>query len=115
MNNLRKLFAVIILTMVSFSCAEEKKPAEADIHFFYLELCPGCDDYVLAERISAEVLSIGGTALNIIHDEDANRMREILTEKKLQEISHVLPLLVIEDSYIVGYEEIVKKLEELTE
>ena len=76
------------------------------MHFFYLELCPGCESYETAERISASIVSLGGKALNIIHDEDAKTLKELLTEKNLSDISHSLPLLIVEDKYYVGYEEI---------
>ena len=78
----------------------------ADLYFFYLELCPGCESYETAERISTSVIALGGKALNIIHDEDAKALRDILNEKNLADISHSLPLLLVENLYSVGYEEI---------
>lgn len=90
-----------------FSCSEKVEPVvEADVHFFYLELCPGCESYETAESISKAVISLGGKALNIIHDEDAETLRGLLTEKNIADISHSLPLLVVEDAYYVGYEDI---------
>lgn len=87
------------------SCSEDKV-AEADIHFFYLELCPSCDEYVMAEELAESVIQLGGKSRNIIHDDDAVIMRDLLTEKKLADISHSLPLLIMENEYFVGYEEI---------
>ena len=102
------LLAIFLLT----SCVPKKEVvAEADIQFFYLELCPSCNEYVLAENLAEKVLSLGGKALNIIHDDDAKTMKSILTEKHLADISHVLPLLVIENEYFVGYEEIADTLD----
>jgi hypothetical protein len=102
------LLLVLSIGLFSLSSCGENKEAggTADLHFFYLELCPGCEDYETAERISASVIGLGGKALNIIHDEDAMTMKELLTGKNLADISHSLPILIVEDQYYVGYEEI---------
>jgi len=114
MNKALSLLIILLIFCFVTSCSGGKR-AEADIYFFYLELCPGCEDYENAERLSASVLKLGGKAVNIIHDEDAKMMKDILTAKNFEDISHSLPLLIVEDTYYVGYEEIsdiVKSLEE---
>lgn len=100
------IISVALLLMISSCSDKEAVTVKRDISFFYMELCPGCESYAAAERISGEVLKFGGTALNIIHDEDAQAMKELLESKEMGNLSHVLPLLIIEDRYVVGYEEI---------
>ena len=116
-RSMKKIFILLLsvsIIILFSSCSEKSnKIAETDLHFFYLELCPSCEEYVMAEELAASVLTLGGKALNIIHDDDAKKMKEILTEKNLADISHVLPLLVIKDTYAVGYEEISDKIDEL--
>lgn len=113
MISMKKIFVITLLAL-SFlisSCGEDKKEIiERDIYFFYLELCPGCESYEAAERISGEVLRLGGKATNIIHDDDAKNMKEFLERKSLGNLSHVLPLMVYEGSYYVGYEDIEAQL-----
>lgn len=102
------IFTLIIFPLLLlFSCADEKTAkVERDINFYYMELCPGCESYEAAERIAGTVIRMGGKASNIIHDEDARAMKELLESKGLENLSHVLPLLVTEEGYFVGYEEI---------
>lgn len=114
----KMIFVVFSLCLFSllFSCSDKHKPAvtaAVDLHFFYLELCPGCESYENAERISKSVVSLGGKALNIIHDEDAKTLSELLSEKNLADISHSLPLLLVDDAYYVGYEEISEIIQSL--
>lgn len=108
----------LCLVSLFFSCSEkqqEEAAVVADVHFFYLELCPGCESYEMAEKISESVVQMGGQAVNIIHDEDAQLLKSILTEKNMADVSHSLPLLIIEDKYYVGYEDIAQLVSTLEE
>ncbi len=120
-----KKITLFLLTIffISFliSCSGKREEvAQTDVYFFYMELCPSCEEYIMAEKLSEEITTLikknkafNGEILNIIHDDDAKKMKAILTEKNLAQISHVIPLLVVKDSYFVGYEEISAKVEEL--
>lgn len=107
------LFVLIGISTLSSCGGKEEAVQVADVHFFYLEFCPDCEDYKTAEKISESVELLGGSAQNIVSDEDALNLKNILTEKNLADISHSLPLLLVEGSYYVGYEEISKIVESL--
>lgn len=108
------LIAAISSLLLIGSCSRaEAKTASADIHFFYLELCPSCEEYEMAEDLAAQVAKMGGRSLNIIMAEDAEEMRAVLTEKGLADIAHVLPLLVEGKKYMVGYDEIAQRIDDL--
>ncbi|MBI9098347.1 MAG: hypothetical protein JEY91_07705 [Spirochaetaceae bacterium] len=67
----------------------------------------------MAEELAESVIELGGKSRNIIHDDDALAMRDLLTEKNLAQISHSLPLLIVKNQYYVGYEEISTMVEGL--
>lgn len=120
MNNKLLTLLTIVFLISLLSCTEKVTTPQRDLYFFYMELCPSCDEYVMAEGLSETVnnmvkknKSFSGEAFNIILDEHAKKMKEILTEKNLEQISHVLPLLVVDEEYFVGYEEISDKITEL--
>lgn len=107
MEKMKFILISFLLAGLLVSCVEKKGiVSEADIYFYYLELCPGCESYEMAESISGSVVQMGGQAVNIIHDEDAQMLKSVLTEKNMADISHSLPLLIVEDEYYVGYREI---------
>lgn len=108
---------VLVLILVS-GC--QKPAAKHEVYFFYMEICPGCESYKTAKNLSSAVVrivkknkSITGEALNIIDAGDSDCMMEILKKKNLTRISYAVPLLIVDDTYFVGYEEISEKLTEL--
>ncbi len=103
----------IIGSLPLFSLGQNEKEIEFDIYFFYLEACPGCESYEMAESLSKTInklarenKTISGETNNILIDKDSKRMMEVLEMKNLTEISHAIPLLIINDTYFVGYEDI---------
>lgn len=108
------IFFFSLLSLLSNCSRNDTDKVSRDLYFFYMELCPSCEEYQFADELASRVTDMGGTALNIILDEDALKMKEILTEKGLSRISHVLPLLVEGEEYTVGYEDIFKKIETLS-
>jgi len=91
-----------------------------EIYFFYMEICHGCDSFITAEQFSAivdnlskNITTITGESFNIINENNSKQKKEILEQKNLSQLSYVLPLLIINESYFVGYEEIGEKLFEL--
>lgn len=109
MLSLKRFFPLFFLTFLLFSCRPER-----DLHFFYLELCPSCDEYVAAEKMAEKVEEIGGHALNIIQDKDAIAMKDVLEGKGLADIARSLPLLIEGDRYFVGYDDIEAELVRLS-
>jgi disulfide oxidoreductase YuzD len=120
MKKLRLLLSLLLSMSLFLSCTPEKSLPETEVYFFYMEHCPSCDEYIMAEELSSTIntlvkknKSFSGEAINIILDKHAQKMKEILTGKDLANISHVLPLLVVNDEYFVGYEEISEKISSL--
>lgn len=118
MKTSAKISIFILLTImifISISCSEKKTQ---DLFFFYFESCPSCDDYKLAEDFNKELLLLNKATewnarhYNVIVPEAGEELKKVLSEKGLPDISRSLPLLIIGDEYINGYENIGKKLDE---
>ncbi len=98
----------------------DQSNTEMEIYFFYMEICHGCDSFIIAEEFSEIVgkltrnnNAIIGESLNIINEDNSRQKKDLLKIKKLSHLPYVLPLLIIDESYFVGYEEIGEKLFEL--
>ena len=116
MSYKRYIIPLIFLSLLILSCGVGKKSAtKTDLHFYYLELCPGCEEYEEADRMASEVRELGGEAFNLIGDEEAAAMKKLLEERGLSDIAHALPLLIQGESYLVGYEDIDREIRRLTE
>ncbi|RDG32734.1 hypothetical protein DV872_07430 [Oceanispirochaeta sp. M1] len=108
---------ILLITMIfiSISCSEKET---RDLFFFYFESCPSCDDYKLAEDFNKDLLLLNKTSewnarhYNLIAPEAGEALKKVLGEKGLPDISRSLPLLIIGDEYINGYENIGKKLDD---
>jgi len=116
MSYKRFIVPLIFLSILIFSCGEGKETVvKTDLHFYYLELCPGCEEYEEADRMAREVRDLGGEAFNLIGDDEASAMKKLLEERGLSDIAHALPLLIQGKSYLVGYEEIDREIRQLRE
>jgi hypothetical protein len=108
------LILIIITIFISISCSEKETQ---DLLFFYFESCPSCDEYILAEEFSKDLLLLNKKGAwnahhyNLISSEAGEELKKVLNEKGLPDISRSLPLLIIGDEYINGYENIGEKLE----
>lgn len=108
------LFLIIVTIFISTSCSEKETQ---DLLFFYFESCPSCDDYKLAEDFNnkLDLLNKKGEwnaqHHNLISPEAGAELKKVLGEKGLPDISRSLPLLIIGNEYINGYENIGEKLE----
>jgi len=113
------ILIVLLLLLLSDCIRSEKIP----LAFFYLETCPGCDSYIRAEELSGLVeklnrtRSYAGSSRNMaVGSGEANEeLMKAIEDRGLPDISYSLPLLFIGDDYYVGYEDIEKALNLLTE
>ena len=122
---MKGLFKLIFLVLLGFSgiyllFSLSQSVDKMEIYFFYMEICHSCDSSILAEefseivdRLSRNNNEISGESLNIINEDNARRKKEVLELKNISQLSYVLPLLIIGESFFVGYEEIGEKLFEL--
>ena len=114
----KPLLVLLILTLIlTLSCSERER---VDLLFFYLEICPSCDDYQMAEDFNATIRDLDKRGIwsaryyNLINPEGSEELKKVLREKSLPDVSRSLPLLIVGDEYINGYENIGKTLEKLS-
>jgi hypothetical protein len=104
--------------LVVFSC---ESPQRVQLAFFFSEICPSCEDYERAEHIAGVVLELAGNRRitgeihNIVSQEAQDRLEEVIRERGTPDVSLSLPILFVDDRYVVGYEEIEEELAGLRE
>lgn len=112
---MKKIFFVLLFLGL-LSCAPQSE--KQDLLFFYFESCPSCDDYKKAVELSEslEIIQKGKTwearSFNLISKEAKDNMMGVIQEKGLPDISRSLPILIMGNEYINGYdaiEEAIKK------
>ena len=113
-------WAVPIAVVVALAACGGRDPVE--IAFFYDEICPSCDDYVIAEDIAGRVVSLGrlnrrvrAEAHNAATATGQARLAEYVDQHAVPDISASMPLLFVGEEYTVGYEEIEDRVAELSE
>lgn len=108
---------LILVTILSFTGCDRK--TGTDLMFYYFETCPSCEEYQLAELYKDKIGELNGKkqwtgiSRNLVSPEAAKELKDVLQEKGLPDVSRSLPLLIMGDEYINGYEAIGEKLEEL--
>lgn len=119
MKRVTNQILIILLPLLTLTGCEVVEP-DNEIYFFYMEHCPGCETYIMAENINEMISEISkknrdtiGESYNIISDENALYMKALLEEKKMSEIAHAIPLLIINSDYYVGYDDIIERLTKL--
>lgn len=108
------LFISLVLALTGASCSPSSD-SKKEILFFYLETCPSCEDYKMAESLSEMVLELKGKAYNVANPENGAILKTALHEKDLPDISRSLPLLLIDKAFFNGYEEIQTELIKLSQ
>jgi len=115
-NRIRIIFVFADSLFLLSACSREPKSLLA---FFYLELCPGCDSYIRADQIKAEMLGMSKKYLiktvNLVTEENFRELKAVIEQQKLPDISRSLPLLVFKGQYVNGYDSIETKLHEIGE
>ncbi len=84
-----------------------------DIDFFYSEVCPSCDTYRKAESIRDTLAfiaqknrSIAAESHNLIDPAANTALRKEIEERGFPDISNSVPILMIDDKYYIGYDDI---------
>ena len=109
--------SLTVLTLLFLSVCSRVEAG--DLMFYYFESCPSCEEYKLAEELGGKVDTLNesdrweGRSRNLISPDAARELKTVLKEKDLPDISRSLPLLIINNEYINGYEAIGIKLDKL--
>ncbi len=113
-----RIITLTVLTVTLAGCMNQED--QASLLFFYLESCPSCDDYKKAEELSELLEKMDKSrqwktgSYNLAIPENMPKLKATLEEMALPDISRSLPLLILDDTYINGYEEIEKTLLDLS-
>jgi len=117
MKNLSIKYLLLLSVAVLILFQSCDRPEPQDLVFFYFESCPSCDEYKIAEEYNEEIQLLNKSRnwnarhYNLISPEAGAELKKVIAEKGLPDISRSLPLLIIGDDYINGYDEIGKRLE----
>ncbi|MBT3272038.1 MAG: hypothetical protein HN368_02700 [Spirochaetales bacterium] len=78
-----------------------------------MEICPSCEDYQKAEDIAETLASaakrytnISAKSYNMALSENAEKYAAVLIERELPDISYLSTVLIVNNEYVIGYEEI---------
>jgi hypothetical protein len=108
-----------LFSTVAYAGGQPEGP-EIDAAFFYMEICPACENYQLADRLNGQLYSaskkygnVTGKSYNVATPQHATKLIEIVEERGLPDIAYLSPVLIVNTSYIVGYEEIEVAIQEI--
>lgn len=108
-----------VLSTVVYAGGQPEGP-EIDAAFFYMEICPACENYQLADRLAGQLYSASKKYRNVIAKgynvatpQSATKLVEIVEERGLPDIAYLSPVLIVNTTYIVGYEEIEAAVQEI--
>ncbi len=112
------LLVPAMLISLMISCTNHRE--EKTLLFFYLETCPSCDEYILAEELSQALarmdreMAWNTGSYNLAIPENLQVLKETLKKMDLPDISRSLPLLIMDGNYINGYQDIEKEILQLS-
>jgi hypothetical protein len=97
--------------------ARPNRSGSADIYFYYSETCPSCEDYQLAKQLESRLRQgaekgylpwrrVSFTSNNLLTQQQLVELQELLSEKGLPDVSQSVPIIIVKDELVVGYEEI---------
>jgi len=116
------LLIVVVTTAVEAHAGGRAEGPEIDAEFFFMEICPLCETYQTAEQIAGQLATasrehknITTRSYNLVRPDGGERLVAIIEERGLPDISYLSPVLIVNTTYIVGYEEIEAAVEELLE
>ena len=104
-------FSLFVLLPATGSFAE---PA-GELAFVYFESCPSCEEYREAEKIAGMLadLTLPAGSYNLAIPSGESGFKAFLDRQGLEQEYLTLPLLFEGRETIVGYEEILRRVEEL--
>jgi len=106
--------------------ARPDRKGTGEIAFFYLETCPSCEDYELAENLTLKMenaakkghfpwKTVTVTSNNVLTQKQVDDLKEYIDSRGLPDVSLSLPLLFVNNEIVIGYEEIEKLIDGLIE
>jgi hypothetical protein len=108
---------VLLLVMLSAGGCSKKNPLK--ISFYYFETCPSCNEYTTAERLSENIAildkrnrDISAVSRNCLNQEYMDELFDELEKLKIDEFID-FPVLLLNDTYIIGYDAISKRIGQL--
>jgi len=116
----RKVFSgvaiarVVLLTgLIACSPVACGRTKAIKLAFFYMEICPACEDYQRAERIAGYVTAawrehkhVEGENFNIVSPQHVDALEALVKEHNLPDLKNEIPVLIANTSYYVGYDDI---------
>ena len=108
-----------LFSTIAYAGGQPEGP-EIDAAFFYMEICPAFENYQLADRLNGQLYiaskkyrNVTGNSYDVATPQHATKLVEIVEERGLQDIAYLRPILIVNTSYIVGYEEIEVAIQEI--
>lgn len=108
---------VLLLVMLSAGGCSKKNPLK--ISFYYFETCPSCNEYITAERLSENIATldarnrdITAVSRNCLNQEYMDELSDELEKLKINE-SIYFPVLLVNDTYVTGYDAISERIGQL--
>ena len=108
------LMLIPLIAMMTVSGCDKKESIE--ILFFYFETCPSCNEYITAERLTeiiatldARNRNISAVSRNCLNQEYMDELSEELEKRKIDD-SLDFPILLVNDTYVTGYDAISKRI-----
>ncbi len=119
------MLAVVILCVLLagdvFAGGRPEGP-DIDAAFFFMEICPGCENYQLADRLTGMLIgasrkyrNVTAKGYNVATPGHGSALVELVEERGLPDLAYLSPVLIVNTSYIIGYEEIEVAVQELYE
>ena len=115
--------ALLAITCLFLGAACNRSRTEieiVDVQFFHDEICPSCETYQTAMDIGGALTSLSQKRKdlsveihNMIDPQTPAVLKEQLELRGLPDVSRSIPILLIDSTYVSGYENILEAVEEL--
>jgi hypothetical protein len=109
---------VLIVSLIS-GCGPNESDI-VDVQFFHDEICPACETYKTAINIGNALLSLAKKHKdirvelhNMVDPATHSKLREQLEERGLPDVTNSIPIILIDNTYYTGYENILVAVDEL--
>ena len=113
--NYRHLFLILFSLFLLFPVSGFFAEPAAELAFVYFESCPSCEEYRQAEKIAGLLARLPGPAgsYNLAIPAGESGFKAFLDRQGLEQEYLTLPILFEGRDTVVGYEEILNKVEGL--
>lgn len=112
----RSVLSIVIMSIALTSTlaawgGEELPPIE--VAFFYLETCSSCQGREFAEELTVLLAAsnkkhrhVSAKSYNLASSENTDKFVEALYKRGLPDLSNLPPILLVNDSFVAGYNDI---------